>query len=107
MIIKFHKVMEYRRYFPNSKYFKEGVIHHSKELNVIEYLCPCGCKQKVFINSKGYMETATCWDIELKDGKVSVHPSIRMTSGCRSHYFIKDNNVQWCSDSPILQKGRN
>lgn len=107
MIREFHKVMEYRRYFPNSKYFKEGVLHHSKELNVIEYLCPCGCKQKVFINSKGYMSTATCWDITLKDGKVTVSPSIRMTSGCESHYFIKENKVQWCADSPILQKGRN
>ena len=101
---EFEKVVEHDEYLPKPQDVPEGEIHYCHNYNVISFKCPCGCGEHIFINSKGYMPSATCWDIQLHGDKVTASPSIRMTGGCKSHYFIRVNKVHWCSDSPVLRK---
>lgn len=30
------------------------------------------------------------------DGRLTLSPSIQMTSGCNSHFHIRDGKVEWC-----------
>jgi hypothetical protein len=57
-------------------------------------LCPCGCKQKIYLNL--LPDIRPCWKIkEPLDGTVTIQPSILQVKGCRSHFFIRKGNVEW------------
>ena len=64
--------------------------------NYVEYKCPCGCGNTVFLNTEEGSPHPV-WGLEIKDGKLSLYPSVFSVSWkCKSHYFIKDNKVIWC-----------
>lgn len=76
----------------NSDLAKE--IGHS-----VSYLCPCGCKQQVFLpcRQEGSPRRQTPeWELSVVNDKVVISPSILEKGGCKSHYFIKNGEVQWC-----------
>lgn len=65
----------------------------------VQYLCPCGCKQHVFLpcrDAGNPRSREPQWELDLTtDGKVNISPSILEKAGCKSHYFIKAGEVQW------------
>jgi hypothetical protein len=56
--------------------------------------CPCGCGEVLFLS---LLEGSPRWRVEQhRNGTVSVSPSIWRTTGCRSHFFLKEGLIAWC-----------
>src|SRR6266404_4055469 len=53
--------------------------------------CPCGCGDLVTLNLDP--RTGRSWKLSMKDDKVTVLPSVRRTSGCKSHFLLLSNRV--------------
>ena len=70
---------------------KEGTIYVSIRFGTASHLCGCGCGNKVVTPIR-----PTDWKL-IFDGKtISLDPSIGNWSfACRSHYWIRNNKVQW------------
>ncbi len=70
---------------------KAGTIYISIRFGTASHLCCCGCGNKVVTPIR-----PTDWKL-IFDGKtVSLDPSIGNWSfACRSHYWIRNNRVQW------------
>lgn len=59
-------------------------------------LCPCGCGSQVELNLNP--ASSPCWMLNFHSlGTISITPSIwRKTSGCHSHFFLKNGRIVWC-----------
>ncbi|WP_460534909.1 DUF6527 family protein [Chitinimonas naiadis] len=58
-------------------------------------VCPCGCGALIQLSlaKSGHPR----WTVEVRSNKtVSLHPSVHRTTGCRSHFFLKNGKVIWC-----------
>ena len=71
---------------------EEGILYISKEFNVIAHLCPCGCGNKSWIR----INHVDGWKFRDENGYVTLSPSLLHKFPCKSHYFIKNNSIQWC-----------
>lgn len=70
---------------------EKGILYVCLECNVIVHLCPCGCGEKVVI-----ILAPEHWKIKYNGEGISIYPSIGNTYfSCRSHYYIRDNKVEW------------
>lgn len=57
--------------------------------------CPCGCGQR--LEMMLLKQVKPRWDIALDArGHVSLHPSVWLRTGCRSHFWIRSGKVIWC-----------
>jgi hypothetical protein len=57
--------------------------------------CPCGCGLR--LEMMLLKEVKPRWDATFdKRGRVSLHPSVWLRAGCRSHFWIRDGKVIWC-----------
>jgi hypothetical protein len=57
--------------------------------------CPCGCGQRLEIMLLN--EVKPRWDITFDErGRVSLHPSVWLRTGCRSHFWLRAGKVVWC-----------
>ena len=83
---------------------EQGIIYISIRFATASHLCCCGCGNKVVTPIR-----PTDWKL-IFDGKtVSLDPSIGNWSfSCRSHYWIRNNRVQWAPKwSPEqIERGR-
>jgi len=63
------------------------------------YLCITGDPDPLYPNTAK-------WDVSVINGKVTVHPSIKITMHDLGieHFFIRNGKVQWCRDSYIFNK---
>ena len=97
-------IERYSKLSHDSKDFgEEDVILIS--VGYVSFMCPCneGGMRRLPIKSgakKG-------WDVKEVDGKVTISPSIRDVACCKCHFFIRENRVDWCSDSPCLKQVEN
>jgi hypothetical protein len=72
-------------------HFESGIIYISRRYSTATHLCCCGCGLKVVTPLK-----PAKWHLAENGGAVSLNPSIGNWSfPCKSHYWIKGNNVQW------------
>jgi hypothetical protein len=72
----------------------QGKIYISETYATSAHKCCCGCGNKVVtpLNPTG-------WKLTVDNGRVSLYPSIGNWSfPCRSHYWIKRNEVVWSYD---------
>ncbi len=71
------------------------VIHGSGKPKWVKFICPCGCGQEICLNlMKSY---SPYWSIKKEtDGSMTVSPSVNIIEGCKSHFFIKSNKIDWC-----------
>ena len=59
--------------------------------------CPCGCHATLEVSL--LHEAIPRWTlIEHSNGTISLNPSIWRTVGCRSHFFLQQGKIKWCSD---------
>jgi Family of unknown function (DUF6527) len=77
------------------EHLEEGVLYVSEKYKTAVHLCACGtCGEQTvtpFDSSRGWLYTRS------PDDKVTLHPSIgNFQMPCKSHYWIKDNRVEWC-----------
>lgn len=67
---------------------------------LIMFKCPCGCGD--IVNLSLLEKSKQFWRVEIMSDKYfSIYPSIDRTVGCRSHFFIKNNEVEWCTSSDL------
>src|SRR5579862_3701605 len=67
-----------------------GAKEHPKWLR---FVCPCGCGEIVALNLM--KSHSPRWTVALHDDStLTVHPSIDSKT-CRSHYWIRQNQVHW------------
>jgi hypothetical protein len=60
-------------------------------------LCPCGCGDVIELNL--LKKARPCWSVHNhSDGSVSLMPSIWRREGCRSHFFLRHGQIEWCRD---------
>lgn len=73
---------------------KEGTLYISIRFATVSHSCPCGCKNKVVTPLKPSDRKL------IFDGKtISLHPSVgNWNFPCRSHYWVRNNRVQWAED---------
>lgn len=88
--------------FPDE--LEQGILYIALDYATMSHLCCCGCGQEVVtpLSPKD-------WKIIFDGETVSVSPSIGSWSlPCRSHYVIRNGNVQWAGDwsDDQIQRGR-
>lgn len=58
-------------------------------------VCPCGCGEVIQLNLLRAVRPR--WEVvEHRDGTVSLEPSVWRQKGCRSHFFLRRGQVEWC-----------
>ena len=56
--------------------------------------CPCGCGQRVELPL--ILEASPKWRLQTDWRKrPTLHPSVWMREGCRSHFFVRSGKVVW------------
>lgn len=81
---------EFLKYIPND--IDDSKLYISLEFGCAIFMCPCGCGHKAVLSLRPFWEDA--WDIEINEDKVSFSPSI-LSGVCKSHFYIKNNKVEW------------
>lgn len=60
------------------------------------FSCPCGCGEVISINLDP--RSGRAWRLYERAQVASLLPSVWLTGGCRSHFFIWKNEVWWCGN---------
>lgn len=75
---------------------EEAVLYISVKYGTAVHRCCCGCGREVVTPL-----TPTDWKLIFDGETVSLYPSIgNWNSPCRSHYWIRNNRVEWAEDWP-------
>jgi len=83
---------EFVQFIPEE--LQEGTVYVSIRFATVSHLCACGCKTKVVTPLK-----PTDWKLTFDGKTISLYPSIgNWNFPCRSHYWIRNNRVQWAED---------
>tara|TARA_B100001939_G_scaffold337205_1_gene341226 strand:- start:9015 stop:9440 length:426 start_codon:yes stop_codon:yes gene_type:complete len=73
---------------------EQGKIYISMEFATAVHSCACGCGMEVVTPF-----SPTDWKLMFDGVSISLSPSIGNWSfPCRSHYWIRNNQVQWAGD---------
>jgi hypothetical protein len=57
--------------------------------------CPCGCGQR--LEMMLLKEVKPRWDLFVdRRGRVSLHPSVWLREGCKSHFWVRTGKIVWC-----------
>lgn len=58
------------------------------------FRCPCGCGETITLSlQQAHKER---WQLEITQAqRGSLHPSVWRTTGCRSHFWLKDGRIFW------------
>lgn len=57
--------------------------------------CPCGCGQR--LEMMLLSEVKSRWDVFIdRRGHVSLHPSVWLREGCKSHFWVRSGKIIWC-----------
>jgi hypothetical protein len=87
------------RYPDLPDYFLEGEIYivGGPGREVLWFLCPCGCEDnwRIPVGTQLTSEPRRWTLTHEADGTITLSPSLLSRGGCRSHYFITHNLIQW------------
>lgn len=59
----------------------------------VHFLCPCGCKELRSVNLMS--SRSPHWMLQRQGDRVTLHPSVWVTEGCRAHFFVRGNEIEW------------
>lgn len=60
----------------------------------VAMMCPCGCGQRVELPL--LREARPRWSLQVdKQNRPTLHPSVWLHEGCRSHFFVRRGKVEW------------
>ena len=77
-----------------------GLLYVCFDCNVVAHLCACGCGKKVILPIDPEF-----WSVTYDGETVSLRPSIgNYQFPCKSHYWIKCNQIIWVNDSALPAK---
>lgn len=60
----------------------------------VVFECPSGCGDILTINVDP--KAGKAWRMRLKEGTLTLLPSVWRSTGCRSHFILWRNQVWWC-----------
>jgi hypothetical protein len=83
--------------FPES--IKENTIYIiGDEMSpwLLAFKCPCGCTQIIQLNLLKDADPRWKFKITVRK-KISISPSIWRTTGCKSHFILRNSKVEWAS----------
>ena len=90
----FPRVQETNRNLPDR--LLEDRLYLEKDHTSIAFLCPCGCRSEVHIRlGTDWPLGVPSWSLEEHEGKITLSPSLQCTTRCRSHFYIRKNQVEW------------
>lgn len=73
------------------KVLDNGVVYISRKYATAAHNCCCGCGTKIVTPLKPGR-----WRLETRGESVNFYPSIgNWSAGCQSHYWIRDNRIDW------------
>lgn len=71
-------------------------------------VCPCGCGAEIDLSM--VKDDSPSWSSSISaEGRITLHPSVWRTKGCRSHFILKEGSVSWAqsiSQAPAANKRR-
>ena len=71
------------------------VIGEDRSYWAAVFTCPCGCREKIWLNLLKHDNRPT-WTVEdVKGAKVHITPSVWRQTGCKSHFLIKRGRLIW------------
>lgn len=71
---------------------EEGVLYVAPHFECAVHKCMCGCGEIICTPI-----TSGQWEWEFDRYNVTLHPSIgNFQYPCKSHYFLRKGQVQWC-----------
>ncbi|WP_247738588.1 DUF6527 family protein [Shimia sp. R9_2] len=83
---------------PDQLVFGEVAIVRDPKDKWACFPCPCGCGEATKLSLNQARRPR--WQITIDWlNRPTISPSVRQTSGCRSHYWVRDGSVEWCKDS--------
>ncbi|MGE3303619.1 MAG: DUF6527 family protein [Hyphomonadaceae bacterium] len=58
-------------------------------------ICPCGCGRRLELMLLEGVKPR--WDLKVDPKRrVTLHPSVWVADGCRSHFWLRNGQVDWC-----------
>lgn len=73
------------------KTLDNGVLYISLKYGTAAHSCCCGCGTKIVTPIKPGR-----WDLDRNDDVVSLYPSVgNWSAECQSHYWIRNNRINW------------
>ena len=73
------------------------VLREDGEMWSAALRCPCGCRQRVELAL--IPEATPRWTLTQDQGRYpTLHPSVWLRDGCRSHFFVRSGKVIWVQD---------
>lgn len=67
------------------------------------FKCPCGCNTVISLPMT--KDKYPNWTIEVsKNNRPTLFPSVWQNKGCKSHFWVKNGLVVWCSDTGTSPK---
>jgi hypothetical protein len=73
------------------KILDDGVLYVSLKYGTAAHSCCCGCGVKIVTPIKPGR-----WELDQKDDVVSLYPSVgNWSADCQSHYWIRNNRIDW------------
>lgn len=78
---------------------EEGVMYVSMTYATAIHLCACGCGEEVVTPI-----SPSDWQLRYDGEEISLTPSIgNWRLACRSHYWIRNGQVDWAADSGLAR----
>ncbi|MGL4410568.1 MAG: DUF6527 family protein [Bacteroidales bacterium] len=91
---------EFVEFIPDS--LESGILYISMKYSVAVHLCACGCGKEVVT-----LFSPKDWKLYFDGDSVSLSPSIgNYEYPCKSHYFIKYNQIDWCAAEPYKKMNK-
>jgi hypothetical protein len=79
------------------------VFRDSDTPYMVDFICPCGCGHTcptfIIAENEPKPPGRHMWHYRSIGGKVTLHPSIRWTGGCKAHFNITEGKVIMHEDS--------
>jgi len=74
---------------------KLGLARDAGEDWSVGMYCPCGCARRLELMVLQSVKPR--WDYHVdQTGYVTLHPSVWLKTGCRSHFWLRNGKVVWC-----------
>lgn len=92
---------EHVKELPDAADFQPGVVYIATGdgWRHAGFKCPCGCEDEISIPLKPQWKQGWTFK-EDAHKRVTLAPSLLRRTPCKSHFFLRNGEIEWCSDSP-------
>lgn len=72
------------------------VTVEDEEIWCVGLKCSCGCGYTIELPI--IKEAKPRWDLNINlQNQISLYPSVLLKKGCKSHFWVKNGKIIWCS----------